>query len=140
MLLDYKQIKLLGFTTDVNACDCCGKENLKGTVKIETDFGIVYYGTTCASKANKFDSLEASKAMKKDVRKAAQSYRDFEGNCVRSTIKALREDAKKYNVTHFVNENGEPLTKGRFLHSTVAAYSLLFTMALEKKLARWAVK
>jgi hypothetical protein len=82
MKSDYslKQIKVLGYTTDFNQCECCGKSNLVGTVSIlDLTYNVVlHFGTTCASKADKYDSLEAAKAAKKEVAKASQRYNDDE--------------------------------------------------------------
>lgn len=43
-----KNIRIIGFTDSVNECDCCGKQNLKGTYCIEIDGNEFYYGSTCA--------------------------------------------------------------------------------------------
>jgi hypothetical protein len=76
VLKEFKQIKVMGYTTDFNRCDCCGKENLKGAVSIlHLESGVVcHYGTTCAAAAEKYDTLEASKQAKKDVSKVYNSY------------------------------------------------------------------
>lgn len=43
--------RTLGTDDSVNACDCCGKVNLKFTVVIELDDGqIVHYGQVCAGR------------------------------------------------------------------------------------------
>ena len=69
MSYELKQIKILGYTTDYNVCDCCGKENLKGTITIldliyDT---VLHFGTTCAVSADKYDSLAALNEAKKSV-------------------------------------------------------------------------
>lgn len=76
---DFKQIKVLGYTTDFNKCDCCGKENLKGTVSIlHLASGVVgHYGTTCAAAAEKYDTLDAAKQAKKDVAKVVNKYKEL---------------------------------------------------------------
>lgn len=69
MSYDLKEIKVLGYTTDFNVCDCCGKENLKGTISI-LDLShdtIVHFGTTCAVKADKYDTLDAFNKAKKEI-------------------------------------------------------------------------
>lgn len=66
---ELKNFKILGYTTDFQQCECCGKENLKGTVSIldlNSDV-VLHFGTTCAVNANKYDSLEAAKKAKKEV-------------------------------------------------------------------------
>ena len=43
--------RALGTDDAVNACDCCGRANLKFTVVIELDDGdIVHYGQVCATR------------------------------------------------------------------------------------------
>lgn len=63
------KIKVLGYTTDFNQCECCGKSDLKGTVSIldlNTDV-VLHFGTTCAVNANKYDDLNALKIAKKEI-------------------------------------------------------------------------
>lgn len=64
-----KEIKLMGYTTDFNVCDCCGKENLRGTIAI-LDLAhdvVLHFGTSCAVKADKYDTLDAYKKAKKEI-------------------------------------------------------------------------
>lgn len=43
--------KVLGFTEDYTACDCCGKTDLKGTYAVQDDTqGLIHYGTTCVKR------------------------------------------------------------------------------------------
>ena len=44
-------VKYLGITDENTKCDLCGKPNLKKTVVLDTENGIVYYGTDCAASA-----------------------------------------------------------------------------------------
>ena len=82
MKTDYslKQIKVLGYTTDFNQCECCGKSNLVGTVSIlDLTYNVVlHFGTTCAAKADKYDSLEAAKTAKKEISKASRRFNEDE--------------------------------------------------------------
>lgn len=41
--------KILGTDDSVNACDCCGKSNLKSTVVVDVDGEILHYGSICAT-------------------------------------------------------------------------------------------
>lgn len=52
--------KILGFTEDKQECMCCGRGDLKGTYALQLEDGgeILYYGSTCASKAYGFTSKE----------------------------------------------------------------------------------
>lgn len=80
MSYDLKNIKVLGYTTDFQQCECCGKDNLKGTVSIldlNTDV-ILHFGTTCAVKADKYDTLEAFNQAKKEVSSAKRDVQRWE--------------------------------------------------------------
>lgn len=69
MSYELKNIKVLGYTTDFNQCECCGKSNLKGTVSI-LDLNsevVLHFGTTCAVNANKYDDLNALKLAKTEI-------------------------------------------------------------------------
>ena len=92
----FKKIKVLGLSTDYNKCDCCGKENLKHTVKIlDLDFDVVlYFGTTCAAKANKFDNLAAYNEAKKDVKVFV------------NTLNRIKKDALSYNFNYLRRKFG----------------------------------
>jgi hypothetical protein len=50
--------KIIGFTDSVNECDCCGKQNLKGTYCVNIDGKEFYYGSKCASNAIGLDERE----------------------------------------------------------------------------------
>jgi hypothetical protein len=78
-LTELKNYKTLGYTTDFNICDCCGKENLAGTVSMaHIESGIVsHFGTTCAASIEKYDTLDAAKAAKKEINKAVNTYKEL---------------------------------------------------------------
>lgn len=42
--------KIIGYTDQINECECCGKSKLKGTFCLEIDGVERYYGSTCAFK------------------------------------------------------------------------------------------
>lgn len=54
-------MKVLGITDTVTTCDCCGKKNLKRTVVLDTETGVLYYGTSCAAKAMTKSEFAAKK-------------------------------------------------------------------------------
>lgn len=61
--------KFLGMTDEVNACDCCGRTNLKSTVALSFDEAEpVYFGVVCAARALRMEA--------KDVRKSARTADD----------------------------------------------------------------
>lgn len=98
MIYDLKNIKLLGYTTDFNQCECCGRTNLKGTVSIlDISSGIIiHFGTSCASSANKFDSLQAAQEMKKLVADEMKAFKKAEKlaqvECLNKAIQQAREE------------------------------------------------
>lgn len=63
-------IKIIGFTDSVNECDCCGKQNLKGTYCISVDGSEFYYGATCAKNATGIPT--------KDIKEAATKIKNIE--------------------------------------------------------------
>jgi hypothetical protein len=50
----------LGHDTTFGACDCCGRDNLKKTVKLMGPNGVVRYGVGCAAKALGLKSTEVT--------------------------------------------------------------------------------
>lgn len=79
MSYELKEIKLMGYTTDFNVCDCCGKENLRGTIAILdlTHEVVLHFGTTCAAKADKYDTLDAYKKAKKEINAEVRKVEDW---------------------------------------------------------------
>lgn len=68
-------MRFLGNTDEQTTCDCCGKQNLKSTVAIETDAGeTVFYGVVCAARALKVDA----KIVRSESRKADDAKRAAE--------------------------------------------------------------
>lgn len=50
-------MRVLGFTDFYNNCDCCGRNNLKGTYAVESSTGYIYhFGSTCVSKKEWFNN------------------------------------------------------------------------------------
>lgn len=42
---------ILGYTEDFTSCDCCGRNDLRGTFAVSTEQGdISYYGCVCVNK------------------------------------------------------------------------------------------
>ena len=116
MKTDYslKQIKVLGYTTDFNQCECCGKSNLVGTVSIlDLTYNVVlHFGTTCAAKADKYDSLEAAKTAKKEITKASQRFNDdqFYINMMAKKYKINDSNMQKFR-TDLMSKLSDPKTR-----------------------------
>jgi hypothetical protein len=70
--------KVLGFTESVTSCDCCGKQDLKGTYAMEhIESGeISYFGCVCAGKHQGYSKKEfttEAKIKMSEIVKIAQS-------------------------------------------------------------------
>lgn len=93
-----KKFKVLGITTDFTICDCCGKSNLTKTVSIlDLDHGVTnHFGVVCAASVEKYDSLEAAKAAKKEIDKAVRNHSEQVKQWGRHLFLILK---KKYGVT-----------------------------------------
>jgi hypothetical protein len=76
MNYELKEYKILGYTTDFNICDCCGKADLKGTIAIlAVNYDVVlHFGTTCAAKADKYDTLDAARKAKKEISSIVREF------------------------------------------------------------------
>jgi hypothetical protein len=77
----------LGHDTTFGACDCCGRDNLKKTVKLLGPNGVVRYGTGCAAKALGLKSGEVTSranAAQKEADAAAAKVKDEAGRAERN--------------------------------------------------------
>jgi len=88
-----KKIKVLGISTDFNTCDCCGKTDLSKTVSIlDLDNEVIlHFGTSCAAKADKYDTLEAAKNAKKEITKTVNNYNETVKSAHMLTFRTLRQ-------------------------------------------------
>ena len=87
MSYELKNIKILGYTTDFQKCECCGRE-VKGTVALldVNSEVILHFGATCAVNANKYDSLEALEKAKKEInalKSDLKRHTEFVYYCIR---------------------------------------------------------
>ena len=93
---ELKNIKILGYSTDFNKCECCGRENLKGTVSIldlNSDV-ILHFGTGCAVSSDKYDSLDALAQVKKGINSAKNDIKEST-KFVYGVIRKLKIDFEK---------------------------------------------
>ena len=101
-ILEAKQVKVIGYTTEYNFCECCGKENLKGTIALEINGNIAHYGTTCAYNQNKYDTLEAAATIKKEVKSLVSKRNKLEMQYFNSVYMML----KYHDISYPKKENG----------------------------------
>lgn len=75
-----KTYRVLGFTEEITSCDCCGREDLKGTLCLENIHTgtINYFGSVCGAKISgntkKFITEELSAIEKENIEKARKEY------------------------------------------------------------------
>lgn len=98
--INLKKIEVIGITTDFNMCECCGKTDLTKTVSIlDKDSGItLHFGVVCASKADKYDTLEAANIAKQEVSKAV---RNFDNKVKSANIITFNTLRKMFGVVPF---------------------------------------
>lgn len=74
--------KILGWTDEVTACDCCGKSDLSGTFGVELDDGAqVNYGSVCVKRNTGV----------KNPTKAAKDYENERAAAARSEYRSSPE-------------------------------------------------
>lgn len=87
--------KIIGTTTDRTTCECCGREDLKGTTVVQFDDAgadIRYYGCSCAAKALGIASKDVRKAAKKadeDARVAARKAKEARNEAINTETAAM---------------------------------------------------
>ncbi|HSG19644.1 MAG TPA: hypothetical protein VLA31_02650 [Burkholderiaceae bacterium] len=91
--------KALGTDDSINACDCCGKINLKFTVAIELDDGeIVHYGQVCARRNTGKDQRTITSEIKAhQATKMAAARTEWQAHPARIAERA-RFDARPRNL------------------------------------------
>jgi hypothetical protein len=111
--VELKSKKILGFTEEINTCDCCGKSDLKGTYAIDFEGDITYYGSVCAFKVQGV-SFDEQKEVKKEYKKRLKATEKFaimesEYNGTQySLVKMLRfVEEKKLDLIAFINKYGK---------------------------------
>lgn len=133
-VLDIKKIKVLGYTTDFNQCDCCGRENLKGTISIlDLQYDtILHFGTGCAAAADKYATLDAVAEVKNLIKDEMKKYNTAEKLAAKialeNNIRSAKADfestqeKKEYNQ-HMIDR--EPLLESAYndysKHSQIVA-------------------
>lgn len=89
-----RKYEIKGYTDSINECDCCGKENLKGTYIMVSEYEeIKHFGSSCAIKANPFlkeEIISKDKQLKKILKVDGVliliQYRKAGGKFIQSSI------------------------------------------------------
>lgn len=115
-----KKFKVMGYNDDFTQCECCGKSDLKGTVHIlDLENGIVlHFGTTCAAKADKYDSLEAAEKARVKIRSLNYVIKQLNESASSVAFKLCKElrgtaqHAIQYDIefNKYYNDNIERVT------------------------------
>jgi hypothetical protein len=83
--------KIIGTDDSVNACECCGKSNLKFTFAVEVDGEVLHYGSTCVTKWTGRTFIQAKNEIA--AREAAEVAR--KEKLYNSTFEAIQYAAAK---------------------------------------------
>lgn len=84
--------KILGFTEEITTCECCGKQNLKGTYAIEIDgMNPVYFGSSCAFKKHVLT--------KEQTKVADKAYSSLKASLFVSGSKTIEEHNEKVRIS-----------------------------------------
>ena len=112
--------KILGFTEEITVCDCCGKEDLKGTYAIDWEGTIAYYGSVCAFKVHGA-TIEEQKEVKREYKarvKATDKFKMMESEhngTDYSLVKMLRfVEAKKLDLMAFILKYGKKIDENDY--------------------------
>lgn len=93
--------KVLGFEEAINACDCCGKTNLKGTFAVEREDGeTLYFGSVCVTRHTGRDA----KAVRKEAKDATQerlnrASTEFNSHPAELAYRAKLKESRKAGLT-----------------------------------------
>lgn len=83
--------KALGIDDSVNACECCGRQNLKFTVVMELDDGsIAHYGQVCAAR----NSGKSQSAISREIKTEAERIRQEAAHAYQSHPARLAYEAR----------------------------------------------
>ena len=94
-----KIARCLGTDDSVNACDCCGRVDLKATVAFETESGeVVYFGVVCAARAMARNTAE--------IRRMAKDADNVKADAARAQADAASKAAMARWVLHLVALTG----------------------------------
>lgn len=100
---ELKNFKITGYSDDFTTCECCGKQDLKGTVHIQDleNMVVMHFGTTCAAKADKYDSLEAAYKAKEKIQSLTSVIKRVKQYATENTINLMRkkDGFKEYRFT-----------------------------------------
>jgi hypothetical protein len=91
--------KILGIDDSVNACECCGKQNLKSTVVVEVNGEILHYGSVCATRHTGLNDREIKAAIRAavDGRKLAAT-KEYESHPAAIALENKRREAARNKI------------------------------------------
>lgn len=131
--------KVRGWTEEVVTCQCCGREDLKGTVVLEhVETGnIVYYGCVCAGRALGWSAAEARRRLEREGR---EQLRQLKEQARQELLKhPLYQRAKEVRARAWAEAKALGLRPGKEFaqHMKAAGYDELERQAREEVLAKY---
>jgi hypothetical protein len=92
--------KVLGYDDGVHICDCCGKQDLKGTFGVEMEDGeVLFYGSVCVTR-NTGKPMKEIKSMAKQYEQERRNAASAEyiASGVLTVVNAKRDEARKLGL------------------------------------------
>jgi len=131
--------RVRGWTEDVTSCQCCGREDLKGTVVLEhVETGeIFYYGCVCAGRALGWSAAEARRRLEREAR---DQLRQLKEQARRELlVHPLYQQAQQVRARARAEAKALGLRPGKEFaqHMKAAGYQELERQAREEVLAKY---
>lgn len=83
------QVRFLGWTDEVDACDLCGKTGLKSTAALEIDGETVYFGCVCAART--LSGRFGQKISAAKIQRETEAAHDLQVKCGEALDRGLYE-------------------------------------------------
>ena len=91
---------ILAFTDSINTCECCNKNNLKGTYAVADDLGNeFYYGSTCVLRNLGYTKTDLQKDLNKTKSKAQWEYSEIKDEIKLKNLDMIQEK-QAFNNAH----------------------------------------
>lgn len=90
--------RILAFTDNVTTCDCCGKNNLKGTYAVTDDLGgEFYYGSVCVKRNLGYTKEDVVNDINKTKNIAQNEYSEAKDEIRKKNLHPLLEN-REFNA------------------------------------------
>ncbi len=122
--IDNEVIKrIVDYTDGVNECDCCGKQDLKGTYVVTFNDEVTYLGSVCAFKIHgvTFDEQKNIKKTYKAKIKSADKLKQMEESYPKTAYHVSKMlkfvESKKLDVMAFILKYGKLMEETNFYYA-----------------------